>query len=263
MWINGTPSSQRELDRGLQFGDGHFTTLTLRHGRPRFWPQHYQRLCQASQRLAIALPSETELLACLEAIATEQPDCVVKLIFTRGFGGRGYAAATDAPPQWYATTAPLPAIAKNALTVAIAELRLANSPQLAGLKTLNRLEQVLLAQERAQRQRDELLVTDQQGNVIEAISSNVFYCISGRWYTPELSSAGIAGVVRQVLLQDPPDMAIEEAQLTLQQLGSIEQMFLSNSVLGLRPVAQIGDYRLPKPHLPGTVEDWWKQFESC
>lgn len=262
MWINGTETPQQQLDRGLQFGDGHFTTLTLKHGVPHFWAQHFQRLCQASQRLAIALPSETELRHCLAAIAEQHPNCVVKLIFTRGFGGRGYAANDPATPQWYATTAPLPTLSAQPLTVAVAELRLANSPQLAGLKSLNRLEQVLLAQERAQRDVDELLVTDQQGRVIEAISSNLFYRCNARWYTPELNNAGIAGVVRAEILQQQLLPGAREAQLLQTQLPEIEQMFLSNSVLGLRPVAQIGDYRLPKPHLPGIVEDWWEQFES-
>ncbi|OZB06499.1 MAG: hypothetical protein B7X54_01980 [Idiomarina sp. 34-48-12] len=185
MWHNGQSTSQSFLDRGLQFGDGHFTTLVIRHGQPEFWPRHWQRLAEASQRLAMALPPRLEIEQLVTAIAQQQPDCVVKIVITRGYSERGYAPQIAASVNWYVTTAPLSAWQQRALHVERAELQLAIQPRLAGLKTLNRLEQVLVAKERMERQVDDLIVCDSNLHIVEAISSNLFWYDGDNWRIPQ------------------------------------------------------------------------------
>lgn len=264
MWHNGQEFPDQPLDRGLQFGDGHFTTLTVENGSPRWWHKHWQRLQQASVRLNMLLPSETELLHCINALIQRHPqqDFVVKVIITRGNGTRGYGFQAQSKANWYLTSTPLGQRSDAALKVDVAQLQLSRSSQLAGLKSLNRLEQVLLSQERQQRQLDELIVLDTNAHVVEAISSNLIWRNGRQWFTPNLEQAGISGVVRgQLLIQQPvPLREIEKVSMT--QLLSAEQVILTNSVLGLRPVAQIGEHSLSDPTLSEALKNWWDASED-
>lgn len=256
MWINGQRLSHTQLDRGLQFGDGHFTTLVIRAGRLQFWERHWQRLLSASQRLYLEHPPLAEVMAILTAISAETPDCVVKIIITRGFGERGYAPSKQRHAQWYVTTAPLPQWNPRPLTVELAQYQLARQPALAGLKTLNRLDQVLLSHERQQRGVDELLVTDTEQQLVEATSSNLFWYDGQQWRFPCLKQAGIAGIMQaeiqaQVLPHALPTYA------TWSDLLMAEQAFICNTVLGPRPIGQLGHKKLHQQGLPEAVQQWY------
>lgn len=256
MWLNGTELDSTELDRGLQFGDGHFTTLTRENGALRWWSAHWQRLMTASKKLAIPLPNEDQVLACLAQIP--EPDVVIKIIVTRGQGGRGYGFTDDGQPNWYVTTSPLAKRDPKPLVCDVADLILARSRFFAGLKTLNRLEQVMLTHERQQRALDELLVCDDDGHLIEATSSNIFMRVAGQWHTPLLDHAGIAGIVRHQLLTTKPLGVVHESRLHRENIAQVEQAFVTNSVLGLRPLAQIGEHKLPEQQLPRALSSWWQ-----
>ncbi|MFC0444772.1 aminodeoxychorismate lyase [Pseudidiomarina halophila] len=260
MWHNGNELPDQALDRGLQFGDGHFTTLTIENGRIRWWACHWQRLQAASERLHICLPTEAELFSCLTQLTQAHPkrDLVVKIIVTRGPGARGYGFNEQANPHWYITTTALSERTHKPLKVDIAELRLSRSEHLAGLKTLNRLEQVLLSHERQQRELDELIVLDSTEQVVEAISSNLIWRQGDSWYTPSLDYAGVNGVVRTQLLSDQPVNLDVCDTASLAQVLAADQVILTNSVLGLRPVAQIGEHRPTDPTLPKALINWWQ-----
>ncbi|CAB0149909.1 Aminodeoxychorismate lyase [Pseudidiomarina piscicola] len=263
MWHNNREIPNQAIDRGLQFGDGHFTTLTIENGVPRWWSAHWQRLQEASRRLAMLLPEQAELLGCIKRLIEQHPqqNLVVKIIVTRGEGSRGYGAEVQSQANWYLKASPLPTRTTVPLNVAVAAIPLSRSPLLAGLKSLNRLEQVMLSQEKQQRQLDELIVLDTAGNVIEAISSNLLWRKGRQWFTPSLEYAGIAGVVRRQLLeQQPVDLQIVDA-VSVNEFLQAEQVVLTNSVLGLRPVAQIGEHRLCDPHLPKALKSWWHESD--
>lgn len=256
MWCNGQQLPTDQLDRGLQFSDGHFTTLTREDGQLRWWPEHWQRLSIASKRLAMPLPSEAEVLDCLAKISGANR--VFKIIVTRGTGGRGYGITDQHQCNWYVTSSALAERDSRPLSCEIAHFTLARSSFFAGLKTLNRLEQVMLSQERQTRAVDELLVCDTEGELIEATSSNVFLRLNGQWVTPALDTAGIDGIVRQQILATRPLGCVEEARVTVEDLASVEQAFLTNTVLGLRPLAQIGDHKLTEQQLPKALTTWWQ-----
>ncbi|MDX1678096.1 aminotransferase class IV, partial [Arsukibacterium sp.] len=131
---------------------------------------------------------------------------------------------------------------QQGVRLALAELRLAVQPALAGLKHCNRLEQVLLKQEASNKQIDDLLVCDQQGFITEAIAANLFLHRAGRWYTPQLSRAGVAGVMRSHLLSVQPD--IEQVNWQLPELASVDAMVLTNALMGPVPVQSYNDKKL-------------------
>lgn len=256
MWLNGQPLSSQSLDRGLQFGDGHFTTLVIRHHHIEYWSRHWLRLSIASERLAMALPEQKQVLSLLKRIAAEHENCVVKILITRGVSHRGYGVAANQPINWYVTISDLPHWSSQGLSVAQATLRLAQQPLLAGLKTLNRLEQVLLTQERDQRGVDDLLVCDSQLHIVEAISSNLFWYDGDNWRIPLLKTAGIAGIMQaEICAAVLPEAIPTEASYA--SVVAAQQAFLCNTVLGPRPIAKIDERELPKALLPEVVHQWY------
>ena len=200
------------LDRGFAYGDGVFRTLRMVNGLPEHWPQHYQKLVADCAALGIVCPSAELLMSDFQQmflpdeIAENKPGVakklgVAKIIVTRGEGERGYA-----PP---AVTMPTRVIIKSALPryaeanyvagvhLHVCETRLAMQPKLAGIKHLNRLENVMARMEWHDETLFDGLLLDQQGNVIECTMSNIFARFGDQLITPDLSQCGVAGITRQ------------------------------------------------------------------
>lgn len=163
-------------DRGLAYGDGVFETVLLREGQPVLWRQHVERLQLGCQRLAIDPPSEAALSATWQALPTATWE-VLKIIVTRGSGGRGYAAPDVAAPRLISRRTPFqpdPSAWAQGVSVRVCSLRLARQPCLAGIKHLNRLENVLARQELQTPAYREGLLADCHGWMVEATSMNLF-----------------------------------------------------------------------------------------
>lgn len=231
-------------DRSFQFGDGIFTTIRVRAGVAEFWPQHLARLQQGVLRLGMTEPDWQQLTEQVKQ-AISAPEQVLKVVLSRGHAGRGYSPLGVTGPDIYISTAALPDYKQQqqqGIRLGLARLQLGCQPLLAGLKHNNRLEQVLLKQELATTDWDDLLVLDQRGFVTEAIAANVFFYRAGRWLTPVLDQAGVAGVMRQVLLEQ---LQAEQVQWTLDELQSIEALFCCNALCGVLPVHTFLDKPLP------------------
>ncbi|MBS3798724.1 aminodeoxychorismate lyase [Pseudoalteromonas sp. BDTF-M6] len=251
--INGQPGHLIDIkDRGLNYGDGFFTTAKVVDGQVQLWPLHRARLSECARRLGfgeldfVALEQDvTQLLGSNQALA-EEP-AVLKVLYTRGSGGRGYAPPSDVQPTRVLSLLPYPSayqgIAQKGLSLSVAKTRLAQQPLLAGLKTLNRLEQVFIKQEAAQQSSDDLLVLDTTDKVIETSSANLLMYKQGQWYTPSLEQAGIQGVYLTHLQQRLP---IISCQLNLAQVLSMDAVFCCNSLMELVPITRIAyhDYNL-------------------
>ena len=246
------------LDRGLQFGDGHFTTLRVANGQPLWWRYHWQRLCDASQRLFLPAPEQSLIEQGVTTLAAQQLQAVIKVIITRGSGGRGYAAPNEASPNTYVSVSPLPDLMPRVERVEVADLKLAQQPALAGLKTLNRLEQVLLAKERTEKAVDDLLVLDHQNHVIECCQGNIFWRCGAQWFTPSLQQAGVAGVARQVIIDQQWLGAVAEGDFSLSQLYQADQAFICTSVRGAVPI-----HHLNGKVLATELPDSLNQLTAC
>lgn len=234
-------------DRCFLYGDGFFSTVRVSSGKPLLWPLHLARLQHSARRLAIDITDWSLLTnAVADTIAAKQlSNAVLKVQISRGEGHRGYSPAGIAPASIYISDSPLPDYSRwqqQGVNLALAELRLAVQPALAGLKHCNRLEQVLLKQEATARQADDLLVCDQQGFITEAIAANLFLHRAGRWYTPELNRAGVAGVMRSQLLTLHPD--ISEVNWQLPELNDVDAMVLTNALMGMVPVQSYNNQAL-------------------
>lgn len=233
--------------RALQYGDGVFTTIAVKHGQPELWSLHLARLQLAITRLAITAPDWQAITQVVyQQAATYTAPAVLKLLLSRGVGGRGYAPVNCGEPIVYLYHAAMPDYRQwqqQGLSVGVAQLPLAIQPALAGLKHTNRLEQVLLKKELAQTGFDDLVVVDQQQRVTEATAANLFYQLNGNWYTPPLHFAGVAGVMREYVLGRLPD--IQTRILPLSELAHVQALFLTNALLGIAPVRQLNGKALP------------------
>lgn len=243
MRVNGVSGNLISIrDRGLLYGDGVFRTFPVYSGKPRHWPLHLQKLQHDCSALRIACPDAGALAAELDALCDAHPDAVFKIIVTRGPSARGYAPAPDAVPSHVWDVFPLPDYPhewkKRGVALKLCSLRLGHQPRLAGIKHLNRLENVLAAAELVEEA--EGLLLDVEGYVIEGTRSNVFLVSDGCLVTPDLSRCGVAGVQRDLVMSRAKErgMKVEVRNVGLDELFTANELFLTNSVFGLWPVAR-------------------------
>jgi len=244
-WVNGVPAEGVPVrDRGLAYGDGLFETISVRQGRARLLDRHLQRLQLGCQRLQIPLGIDS-LRAEISSFAMQVGDGVAKLIVTRGSGMRGYAFPQPQQALRILQGSPLPdypaAHAEQGVKLFSCTTRLAEQPLLAGIKHLNRLEQVLARAEWQDPGYAEGLMQDQSGRVIEGVSSNLFMVDAGQLLTPDLQRCGVAGVMRAEIIEQSERQGIPCAvrDIGLAELMEADEVFLCNSLYGIWPVREL------------------------
>jgi 4-amino-4-deoxychorismate lyase len=255
-------------DRGLQFGDGVFRTLRLFEGQPLWWADHYEKLTFDCRALAIEPPDGKQLLAEIHRLGAVSPDGVVKIIVTRGESGRGYRPEPDAAPTRILILGAPPAwperFHSEGVRVRLCELRLAAQPRLAGVKHLNRLENVLARMEWDDPEFAEGILLDRAGRVVEGVMSNLFAVLAGRLVTPDLRRCGVAGVARERLLRAAAKRGtgVDVRDMDLQELLSAEALFLCNSLIGVWRVARLGERLWPETKHYRMLLSWLHEHEE-
>lgn len=226
------------LDRGFSYGDGVFRTLVMREGLPENWPQHYQKLVADCSAIGIVCPSPELLMNDLQQLFLLDETAVAKIIVTRGEGNRGYS-----PP---AITAPMRVVVKSPMTqypktrfvdgvnLIVCETRLALQPRLAGIKHLNRLENVLARMEWHSPHIADGIFLDINDNVIECTTANIFARFGDTLITPSITQCGVAGVTRQriIALAHTLTLKMVVETLSLEKLLSADEVIICNSLYG-------------------------------
>lgn len=282
-------------NRGLAYGDGFFTTMGVIDGRILWSDYHQQRLDSHADALQLALDSH-RLLALLQTYAKHLQQGMLKLIVTRAVQdvrGYGYTPSTSgsaceiwlksfAMPIATAEHLPLPdghlvPVQPVASAICLASQLACLPPPLAGLKSLNRLDNVLASAELQRIKAQELkshplpakhlpantepnigegLLRDMSGQWVEGTMSNVFYQLSdaplselqsenylttGQWYTPSLAQSGVAGVMRQVLIDglSTTEQLVIIRSLQDEDLPQLSQMFFCNALRGIMPMSSL------------------------
>lgn len=225
-------------DRGLAYGDGVFETVLVHQGQPVWWREHWDRLRRGASVLGFPMPDEKFVRQEADALIADAPRAVLKIILTRGTSGRGYAPNSDALPTVVLSRHEAPSHAPaTGLNLRWCRMPLAIQPALAGIKHLNRLEQVLARAEWNDSDIHEGLMFDSEGQVISATAANLFARIGGHWLTPHLQRCGIAGIARAWLLEHVPNAA--ETELRAADIEQADAVFLCNSVRGILPVRRL------------------------
>jgi 4-amino-4-deoxychorismate lyase len=251
MLVNGLPSDAISItDRGLLYGDGVFETILCEAGRPVLLAGHTQRLENGCKRLGLAKQELPAILADIREVA-KQDDCVVKVIITRGVRGRGYSydnqdnASTrivyrdelpNIPVDYY----------RQGIQLTKCEYTLPDNRQLAGIKHLNRLDQVMARSEWDNEFQEGVMFAN-DGRVVEGTMSNIFIESNQQWITPKLDSNGILGVMRQWIIRNSYHADIEcvEKDIQLSELQNAQSIFVCNSVVGIWPVTKFEGKNYP------------------
>jgi 4-amino-4-deoxychorismate lyase len=261
--INGAASnSLAAADRGLAYGDGVFRTLLMRGGRPRAWHHHFRKLEHDCGALAIPCPAKKLLEDDLSVLAEREPDCAVKIVITRGPGQRGYAVPDPLEPTRLVMSFPLPQYPEqflhSGIKARICSLRLGFQPALAGIKHLNRLENVLARNEWNDVDIAEGLLLDEEENAIGGTMTNLFIVENGALATPNLSRCGVAGVTRERIFAHAAKHGIvcRVDQIPIDRVLQADEAFVVNSLIGVWQIRELpGKVWLPAL-LTGRVKRW-------
>lgn len=254
--INGVLTDQHTVaDRAFAFGDGVFETLRLSAGAAPLWTLHRERLLTGCQRLYIPMTAAAADAALTQILRVCRQrhiaEATLKFTVSRGVAPRGYGIPPDTTPTLVWAVYPEAGAEPGPAHLCICTHRLADHPPLAGIKHLNRLDNVLLRLECERRGYRDGVVLNYAGQVIEAVASNIFVRIAGSWHTPPVDRCGIAGVTRRVLLEQVAagaGPAITVSALDIAGLPHWEEAFLTSSISGIQPVEQIDAHRL----MPGS-----------
>jgi 4-amino-4-deoxychorismate lyase len=247
------------MDRGLLYGDGLFETMAVMQGTPRFWQGHVDRLTVGCERLGLRQTPQEVLLREVQTVSAGQRRCVVKIIITRGASGRGYAPDPEPRGNRVVCSWPWPHdpgdLVVTGISTRICALRLAVQPELAGIKHLNRLEQVMARSEWSDRTIHEGILLDHDDFVISAISSNLFLVQGGRLLTPRLDRCGVRGVMRSAILAAFRERC-EQRRITLDMLPESDEVFVCNAVRGIFPVTRIDHWEYGIGPVTREVQQW-------
>lgn len=249
---DGAPASSIRLDdRAVQYGDGVFETIAIRNGRPRYWRLHMARLAEGCGRLSLVQPGtsmlERDLDRVLAGTAIDTGFATAKIIVTAGAGPRGYARARGTPVSTIIgvfRNQPLDETRyANGVSVRLCETPVATQPRTAGVKTLNRLDQVLARAEWQDPAIFEGLMCDVDGRLVCGTMSNLFAVRDGHLATPLLSRAGVAGIMRRRIIDLLADKGIDcdERDMPKDELDDMHELFICNSQFGVLPVRRCGE----------------------
>lgn len=263
MLVNGAAKNEVSVnDRGFLYGDGVFRTLVLRSGVPLHWRRQYQKLHHDCVVLSLSCPDERLLYDELSLLAQQCPDGVAKIVVTRGESQRGYASPQNQAANRILTVSPLPDYPvenrARGVRLHLCQLRLSRQPRLAGIKHLNRLENVLAASEWQDPDIAEGILLDDAGTVVEGTRTNLFAVMHGELYTSGLTRCGVAGVQRERVLAwaEKNQIACYQSDFGLDELIQADEIFLVNSVIGLWPVREMPGYHRAHFPLAQKIGDW-------
>jgi 4-amino-4-deoxychorismate lyase len=267
--VNGASSQFIDArDRGLAYGDGVFRTFPMQSGRPVAWSRQYKKLDTDCAAMQIACPGEAVLKQDLAAVASHEPDCVIKIIVTRGIAERGYAIPVAAIPTRIVLSTPAPdypaSYFEAGIRVHLCRLRLSSQPASTGIKHLNRLENVLARMEWNDPDIAEGLLCDADDYLIGGTMSNVFVAKDGKLTTPALDRCGIAGVTRERIMELSRDrgIAVRIGKITIDELLAADEIFLTNSVIGIWQIAAIDRRTWARGSLTTKIRSWLQNAQD-
>ena len=240
--INGKEQTKVSIfNRNMQYGDGLFETCIAKDNRILLWSNHFARLNKGCEKLNIKKIDESHWMSDLKkAFAlSEHNNCIVKLILSRGDSSRGYGYKDDIVPVRVVIISEIKkTVANNSFSLEYLDSGYHSNPQLAGIKHCNRLEQILA---RSNLSSDEGIMLDENENVISVTQGNIYLVIGNTLLTPKLDKCGVVGSRRSLILELAKSLNIEvkEDLISADKLKQADEVFISNSVIGIQSVKSI------------------------
>ena len=259
--INGISAEYvSAMDRGLHYGDGVFETIACIDATPVFLEQHLDRMQRGAGKLGIPFPDRQLILDDIHCLLkSTNGDSIIKLMLTRGRGERGYRFSSRPIPTRICLHSAWPDHVtdwqQHGITAQFCETRVTRNASLSGIKSLNRLENVLAANELADTV-EEGFMLDDDGNVIEGTMTNFFAAIEDTPMTPDLSYCGIQGIMREQIIQlaAKNNIPVQIRRISREQLEGAREIFICNSVIGVCPVKQLEQRRYDEDRITTTIK---------
>jgi len=250
-WMDGRRVRSLPSDsRGLHYGDGAFRTILKYDNKYWYLTEHINKLVEDGIRLDLQVSAD-HLAGVVERAGRGRPRGTLKLIIVRQSGERGYQSLTrnvNIICQWHDINTYSREHLSLGIVVDLSDVTLAAQPRLAGVKHLNRLEQVLASRNWPSGVQERLM-TDAQLQPICGTRSNLFWISGGQLYTPDVANCGVAGVMRSQVLQTAGKIGVAcciECR-PLAELLAADEAFVCNSVFGLWPLRALGQRRWSAP----------------
>jgi len=234
-------------DRAIQFGDGCFTTARIVSGEVCFLAAHLQRLQSACEKLLIPFEQWAELQREMREMALGNEQGVLKVIISRGSGGRGYSGASCHQPTRILSVSDYPAHydtwRREGITLELSPVRLGRNTMLAGIKHLNRLEQVLIRTHLEQAAAEEALVLDSEGFITECCAANLLWRKGNEVLTPKVDQAGVNGIMRQYCMQQLAHAGFRVVEINAgeEALLAADEVVICNALMPVVPVRSYGE----------------------
>ena len=255
--VNGSFSAPiSPLDRGFAYGDGVFRTIKIINGLPEHWPMHYQTLFADCSAIGIVCPSADTFISDFKKIFDiDEFSAVVKIIVTRGEGERGYNPPAITMPMRVMIKSSMPDYPEvnfsEGVVLHLCDTRIAHQPKLAGIKHLNRLDNVLARMEWHDPKVAEGVMLDMEGNVIECTAANIVARYGDTLITPKLDQCGVAGITRKQILAHAKRLELNTAieRMNLKDLHSADEVVICNSLFGAWQVRKLAGQQWAKQSL--------------
>ncbi len=261
--VNGVATDQvAATDRGFSYGDGVFRTFPVRGGRIPAWHLQFRKLLEDCSALGLSCPAEPLVADEVTRAAAGLSESIGKIIITRGSAQRGYRATPGAQPTRVVLALPgsphPPDLWRHGVRVRICQTRTAIQPRLAGIKHLNRLENVLARSEWDDPEISEGLMLDTAGNVIGGTMTNLFIVDQNGLSTPDLSGSGVAGVTRERVFTAAAahGVSCRIEPLPLERVLAARELILVNSVVGAWPVRELDGHALQPGPEAIRIREW-------
>jgi 4-amino-4-deoxychorismate lyase len=260
--INGAQQSKISIfNRNIQFGDGLFETFVVENKKILFWVNHFARLNRGCEQLKISKVNESVWLSDVKKalFLCGYDRCVVKLILSRGESLRGYGFKDDIKPVRAVIVSELQKVTlNNSFCLEYCQSGYDSNLKLAGIKHCNRLEQVLA---RAGIKSDEGIMLDENNNVISVTQGNIYAIHGNTLITPKLDKCGVEGTRRAVILDlaKPLGIKVKVDTLSVKELGQADEVFISNSIIGIQSISQIGDISFGESPITKKIIDAFEE----
>lgn len=261
--INGEEQSNITIfNRNMQYGDGLFETCVAKDNQILFWNRHLSRLNIGCDKLKIKKIEESIWLKDIKKALslTSKKNCIIKLILSRGNSYRGYSYPDDIMPVRIVIVLEMKKPQhKQSFSLEYSQSGYHSNPNLAGIKHCNRIEQILA---RATMQEDEAIMLDENKNIISVTQGNIFFIIGKRLFTPKLDRCGVIGSRRSLILELAKSIGLDvkEEEISMIQAKKADEVFISNSLIGIQSVSSIKGFQLPNSSMTKKIK---AAFESA
>jgi len=269
--INGVAANYLNSDdRAIHYGDGLFETILCQSNRLYYWQKHFLRLQAGAKKLGLNCPTENVLLNDIKKLlnsneSADDKSYAIKIILTRGIGRRGYAIDKQMAGSRLVS---LSVMDKNYSSLLSGQLlsgdlflckqQVSINESLAGLKHLNRLENVLARNEWTDARYIDGLMLNARQHIIEGSMSNVFAVKDNTLFIPDITSSGVAGIMREVVIEVAKTNNIETVikDIKLAELKTMDEIFITNSLIMLKSIVEFDEIKFDNKMMTTAIYNY-------